>query len=220
MAYGPEAEPVHRSAVTKERAKLSWTAFEQLHRDAVHLAYEVWPSSEEDAWQGLSVFAIDGSKFHRPASLALRAAFDPDSGLDHCGKGHYPDAWFPPPTISFAAYPSARTVKPMPQANEREEVKALLPHIPSGGVLRFDRGYPSDELIDSLNRHDPGYWLIRCPASAHLCRRRSLRSIRPDPSHDHPPATACRGDHPARHSPEPKMAFVRNSSPPDHGRYR
>jgi hypothetical protein len=58
----PEAEAVHRSAVTKARAKLCWTAFERLHRDAVRLAYEGWPASEEDTWQGLSVFAIDGSK--------------------------------------------------------------------------------------------------------------------------------------------------------------
>jgi hypothetical protein len=29
----PEAEAVHRSSVTKARAKLSWTAFEQMHHD-------------------------------------------------------------------------------------------------------------------------------------------------------------------------------------------
>jgi hypothetical protein len=81
----PEAEAVHRSAVTKARAKLSWTAFEQLHHDAVRLAYELWPASEEDTWQGLSVFAIDGSKYDLPASAVLRAAFDPDSGLEQPG---------------------------------------------------------------------------------------------------------------------------------------
>ena len=81
---------MHRSTVTKARAKLSWTAFEQMHHDAVRLAYEVWPTDEGDTWQGLSVFAIDGSKYRLPASEALRAAFDPGSGLDHPGKGHYP----------------------------------------------------------------------------------------------------------------------------------
>ena len=42
----PEAEAVHRSTVTKARAKLPWTAFEQVHPDAVRLAYTLWPASE------------------------------------------------------------------------------------------------------------------------------------------------------------------------------
>ena len=162
----PEAEAVHRSTVTKARAKLSWTAFEQLHHDAVHLAYEVWPTTDEDTWQGLSVFAIDGSKYRLPASEALRASFDPDSGLDQPGKGHYPQCLVSTVYDVFRRLPIARTVQPMAQANEREEVKALLPHIPSGGVLLFDRGYPSYDLIAYLHRHYQGYWLIRCPASA------------------------------------------------------
>lgn len=66
----PDAEAVHRSTVTKARAKLSWTAFEQLHHDAVRLAYAVWPTGDEFTWQGLSVFAIDGSKYHLPAADA------------------------------------------------------------------------------------------------------------------------------------------------------
>ena len=162
----PEAEAVHRSAVTKARAKLSWTAFEQLHQDAVRLAYDLWSGSDEDTWQGLSVFAIDGSKYHLPASKALRQAFDPDSGLDHPGKGHYPQCLVSTVYDVFRRLPIARTVRPMAQANEREEVKALLPHIPSGGVLLFDRGYPSYDLIDYLSRHYLGYWLFRCPAQS------------------------------------------------------
>jgi hypothetical protein len=137
-----------------------------MHHDAVRLAYEVWPASEEDTWQGLSVFAIDGSKYRLPASEALRVAFDPNSGLDHPGKGHYPQCLVSTVYDVFRRLPIARTVQPIAHANEREEVKALLPHIPTGGLLLFDRGYPSYELIAYLNRHYSGYWLIRCPASA------------------------------------------------------
>jgi hypothetical protein len=162
----PEAEAVHRSAVTKARAKLSWTAFEQLHQEAVRLAYELWSASHEDTWQGLSVFAIDGSKYRLPASEALRRAFDPDSGLDYPGKGHYPQCLVSTVYDVFRRLPIARTVRPMAAANEREEVKALLPHIPTGGVLLFDRGYPSYDLIDYLSQHYPGYWLFRCPAQS------------------------------------------------------
>jgi hypothetical protein len=160
----PEAEAVHRSTVTKARAKLSWTAFEQMHHDAVRLAYEVWPATDEDTWQGLSVYAFDGSKYNLPASAALRAAFDPDSGLDKPGKGHYPQCLVSTVHDVFRRLPIARTVQPMALANEREEAKALLPHVPPGGILLFDRGYPSYELIDYLCRHYLGYWLFRCPA--------------------------------------------------------
>lgn len=162
----PEAEAVHRSAVTKARAQLSWTAFEHLHRDAVRLAYEVWPASEEDTWQGLSVFAIDGSKYDLPASAALRAAFDPDSGLDQPGKGHYPQCLVSTVHDVFRRLPIARTVRPIADANEREELKALLPHIPAGGVLLCDRGYPSYDLINFVRRQYHGYWLFRCPAQS------------------------------------------------------
>ncbi len=45
-----------------------------------------------------------------------------------------------------------------------QEAKALVPHIPKGGILLFDRGYPSYDLIDYLIRHYQGYWVFRCPA--------------------------------------------------------
>jgi len=153
----PAAEAVHRSAVTKATAKLSWTAFEHLHRAAVRLAYDLWPASEEDTWLGLSVFAIDGSKYDLPASTALRAAFDPDSGLDRPGRGHDPQCLVSTVQDVFRRLPIARTVRPIADANEREELQALLPHIPPGGVLLGERGYPSYDLIDFVSRHYSGY---------------------------------------------------------------
>ena len=126
----PAAEAVHRSAVTKARAKLPWTAFEPLHQDAVCLTYALWPAADEDTWQGLSVFAIDGFIYQLPAAAALRQAFDPDSGLDHPGKGHYPHCLVSTGYDVFRRLPIARTVRPIAAANEREEVKALLPSIP------------------------------------------------------------------------------------------
>ena len=160
----PEAKAVHRSTVTKARAKLSHTAFEQMHRAAVELAYAAWPANDSHTWQGLSVFAIDGSKYSLPASAALRAAFDPDSGLDKPGKGHYPQCLVSTACDVFRRLPVARTVQPIALANEREEAKALVPHIPPGGILLFDRGYPSYDLIAYLTRHYQGYWVFRCPA--------------------------------------------------------
>lgn len=130
----------------------------------LQLAYDVWPTREADTWQGLSVFAIDGSKYQLPAADAVRAAFDPDSGLEHPGKGHDPQCLVSTAYDVFRRLPIARTVQPMAEANEREEVKALLPHIPRGGVLLFDRGYPSYHLLEHLHRQYQGFWLLRCPA--------------------------------------------------------
>src|SRR5215468_9968416 len=73
----PEGHSPHRSALTKARAKLPWQAFETLLTQSVALAFEVFPPREESLWQGLSVFAFDGSKYHLPATEAVRHAFDP-----------------------------------------------------------------------------------------------------------------------------------------------
>jgi len=161
----PDAQVVHRSTVTKARAHVPWTAFGQVHQEAVKLAYEVWPTRETDTWQGLSVFAIDGSKYQLPAAAAVRTAFDPHSGLAQPGKGHYPQCLVSTVYDVFRRLPIARTVQPMAEANEREEVKALLPQIPSGGVLLFDRGYPSYDLLAHLQHQYWGLWVLRCPAS-------------------------------------------------------
>ncbi len=161
----PDAHAVHRSAVTKARAHVPWTVFEQVHQEAVQLAYEVWPTREADTWQGLSVFAIDGSKYQLPAADAVRAAFDPHSGLAHPGQGHYPQCLVSTAYDVFRRLPIGRTVQPMAEANEREEVKALLPAIPRGGVVLFDRGYPSYDLLEHLQHQYQGFWVLRCPAS-------------------------------------------------------
>src|SRR5512143_420703 len=125
----PAAEAVHRRAITKARAKLSWTAFEQLHQDAVRLTYGLWPASDEDTWQGLSVFAIDGSIYQLPAAEALRQAFDPNSGLDHPGKGHYPHCLVSTVYDVFRRLPIARTVRPiarLPQLEATNNTKPLI----------------------------------------------------------------------------------------------
>lgn len=135
---------------------------------------------------GLSVFAIDGSKYRLPAADALRKAFDPDSGLDHPGQGHYPQCLVSTVYDVFRRLPIARTVQSIAHANEREEVKVLLPQIPLGGVLLFDRGYPSYDLIDYLLRRYRG--LLGHPLSRrrHLSRRQSFRAIGANRGDPHP----------------------------------
>lgn len=64
--------------------------FRELLQKAVNLAYELWPKKSEFLWHGMSVFATDGSKYDLPATEDLREKFDPESGLENAGKGHFP----------------------------------------------------------------------------------------------------------------------------------
>ena len=68
----PEGQSPHRSALSKARAKIPWQACATVLNHSVALAYEVFPPREEYLWQGLSVFAFDGSTYHLPATEAVR----------------------------------------------------------------------------------------------------------------------------------------------------
>lgn len=112
----------------------------------------------------MSVFAIDGSKFTRPASDEIREHFDPDSGPQNSGKGHYPQALVSTAFDVFRRIPVARTVMPS-TGSEREEALAMLAHTPRGIVL-FDRGYPSYEFLLHIMENYTGHFLFRCPANS------------------------------------------------------
>lgn len=160
----PDAKAIHRSTLTKARSKVTWKVFENIFHDSVKLAYEQWPQDSAFLWNGMSVFAFDGSKYDLPATETIRKRFDPDSGLENPGRGHYPQALISTAHDVFRRIPVARTVVGMQDANEREEAKEMIPHIPKGGVLLFDRGYPSYDLIRFLKSDYTGHFLFRCPA--------------------------------------------------------
>jgi hypothetical protein len=111
----------------------------------------------------MSVYAVDGSMYDLPATDEIRKEFDPKSGLQYKGKGHYPQCLVSTLYDVFRRLPIARTVVPV-NSCEREQAKQLLPHVPPGSVLLFDRGYPSFELIRYLIAEFTGYFIFRCPA--------------------------------------------------------
>jgi len=164
----PDADAVHRSAVTKARKKLSWRVFDSLLKKSVKLAYEIWPNSSEYTWHGMTVIAFDGSKYNLPASDEIRKTFGSESGLEFPGKGHYPQYLVSTAFDVFRRLPIARTINPIQVGNEREDVKTLLPHLPKfPQVLLFDRGYPSYDLIHHLTYHESSHqFIFRCPASS------------------------------------------------------
>jgi hypothetical protein len=165
----PNAQAVHRGSVSKRRNKIHWKVFENIFYDAVKLAYELWPGdieSPQDSkylWHGMSVFAIDGSKYTLPATTEIRKEFDPESGFEYNSKGHYPQCLVSTAYDVFRRLPVARTIVDS-NGSEREEAKDLLQHIAPGNLLLFDRGYPSYELIKYINENYSGYYIFRCPA--------------------------------------------------------
>lgn len=160
----PEAEAVHRASVSKARKKVPSQLFEDILEQAVNLAYECFPEDPKYLWHGMSVFAVDGSNFDLPATDEIRAEFDPTSGLQNKGKGHYPQALVSTLYDVFRRLPTARTVVPI-NSSEREEAKELARHLPAASVALFDRGYPSYEFIRHLTKESARYFIFRCPAS-------------------------------------------------------
>lgn len=161
----PQATSLHRSALTKARSKLDWSALADLLHKIVDLAYVVFPSREEYRWQGFNVFGIDGSKFNLPSAQVLRKEFDPDSGLNTPGKGHYPQAVINTVYDVFRRIPVRRSVCSIQDGNEREQALALITGLPKDSVLLFDRGYPSYAFILALIEQAHCF-LIRCPAQS------------------------------------------------------
>lgn len=160
-----KSNAIHRSTLTKGRSKVSWKIFQKIHESSVNLAYELWPNKNKYLWEGMSVVAFDGSKYTLPATDELREEFDPESGFENSGKGHYPLCLVTTAHDVFRRIPVARSIVSI-HGSERDEAHKLLPQIPSGNVLLFDRGYPGFEFINILNNEYDGYYLFRCNAKS------------------------------------------------------
>ena len=159
------AETVHRSAITHARKKVPWTIFSEIFDKAVQVAYSLFPKDDAYDWHGMPVIAFDGSKYSLPATEKLRAEFDPHSGLQYEGKGHYPQCLVTTGYDVFRRIPVARSIVGI-HGSERQEAKDLLPKLGRPYVLLFDRGYPSFDMITYLRKHHDGFFLFRCVAKS------------------------------------------------------
>jgi hypothetical protein len=111
----------------------------------------------------MSVLAIDGSRYNLPATGGLRQAFDPHSGLQNPGKGHYPQCLVSTAYDVFRRIPVAGTIISI-HGSEQKEALDMISKMPENGVLLFDRGYPNFGLIKELSQNYNGYFLMRCKA--------------------------------------------------------
>ena len=161
----PDIQAVSAGAISKARTKVPWEAFQNIFHDAVDLTRSLWNEQPRHLWHNMSVYAIDGSKYTLPASDTLRKEFDPTSGFDNPGKGHYPQCMVSTAYDVFKRLPVALAISPY-NSSEREEAKSLLSHIPNDGIILFDRGYPSYEFILTLLLMYMGNFVLRCPASS------------------------------------------------------
>jgi hypothetical protein len=113
----------------------------------------------------LSVFAFDGVQDHLPATEAVRQAFDPQSGLEYPGRGHYPQCLVTTAYDVFRRLPVGRTVCALQDGDEREQAQHLLPLLPPNSLSLFDRGFPSYGFLYDL--HQPSrLYLMRGPATS------------------------------------------------------
>lgn len=153
-----------RSAFSKARTKIDPEVFQSIHQKAYQTTMDLWQDRPGDTWKGYSVFAIDGSKFTLPASDQIRETFDPNSGYDDSGKGHYPQCLVSTLYDVFRRIPVARTIAPI-QASERDEALKLIASLPEHGLCLFDRGYPSYQFLRTNMIDYSHRFLMRCPAS-------------------------------------------------------
>lgn len=170
-ALWPDQSQTHESSFSKARAKLTWEAFEDLHKKFTKLAYSMWDDDPSYSWFGMNVFAVDGSKYFLPSTDELREVFDPlslppaDAPTEKpTGKPYFPQCTVTTIYDVFRRLPIARSINAV-NISERKQFLNLLDKIPQKSVIIADRGYPSYEVLAACKQFFSGYFLIRCPAS-------------------------------------------------------
>jgi hypothetical protein len=113
----------------------------------------------------MSVYATDGSTFTLPATDAMREEFEPESGLEQAGKGHYPQCLVSTLYDVFRRLPIDRTIVSI-HGSERQEALALQRHVPQQRVLLADRGSPSYDLFRLLTNVYRQFFIFRGPATS------------------------------------------------------
>lgn len=166
-ALWPDQSQAHESSFSKARAKLTWEAFEDLHKKFTKLAYSIWDDDPYYSWFGMNVFAVDGSKYFLPSTNELREVFDPLSlppSNKPTGKPYFPQCTVTTIYDVFRRLPIARSIADV-NTSERKQLLNLFNTIPQKSVVIADRGYPSYEVLATFIQFFSGYFLIRCPAS-------------------------------------------------------
>jgi hypothetical protein len=152
----PRAKPVSAAAFCKARYKIQ----PALLRTLLHQAADQFDASHghEHRWNGMRVFAVDGSwmTLQRSSDLWLRFGGPSD--------GHNPQMLVCTLFDVLAEVPVDVSIGPC-HSSERDHLMDLLPRMYRGDLLVLDRGYPSYEVICELRRRGI-HFVLRVPRSS------------------------------------------------------
>jgi hypothetical protein len=143
---GEAGMQMSQQSFSEARQKIKWEALQELFEQSVALTY----SKYTERWYGWRVMAIDGSKIALPSDKKLKAYFGTYGNGENAVTGQA--------SILYDIYNDTvmdALFEPM-STGERE---LALKHIDKLGrmgdflkeLIIFDRGYPSFELIKTLN---------------------------------------------------------------------
>jgi len=144
-------DPISQQAFSKLRMNFDHSPFETMTRGLVNKEYS--GSYDLPLWHGYHVFGIDGSYLQLPRVNVLRNEFGVRGGGGTCPSAGISvlydvlHGWAVDPIITKA------------NMNERNECKKHidflvreLPQVAHNSIITMDRGYPSLDLLETLQR--------------------------------------------------------------------
>jgi hypothetical protein len=160
----PNTEPCSGAAISYARAKIDYTAFQNMFYTAVNIAQRLIPIKDSHLWKGVHrVIALDGSKYTLPHSLDIIDSLDPDAGLHNNGKGHFPQCLVMTAYDVLAEYPLSLDILPS-ATSERAIAQKIIPALPAKAIILHDRGFPSFKYMNYLHNEYNGHYIFRCPS--------------------------------------------------------
>jgi len=159
FAHNGGGEPISQQAFSKLRANFDHSPFETMVRTVVKEEYS--GKYELPLWNGFHLFANDGSYLQLPWEKELKQEYGVRGGGGRPSAGvsilyDVLHGWVLDPIITST------------NMNEREECEKhidflceQLPHLVEQSIMLLDRGYPSLELLEKLQKSGLKY-LARC----------------------------------------------------------
>lgn len=127
------------------------------------------------------VLAIDGSDFNLPWNPQSSYVCDFSQYKSYCQM--HVNALY---DLLNKSYQDC-VIQPKAEMNERESMLTMMDRLPNNSIVIMDRGYPSFNLIENLNRHQGVYYIIRAKLSSG-----SIKEIRELPPSECDRQVECR----------------------------
>lgn len=143
-------EQVSVPAFEQQKAKLKPSCFKHIF----HQLNQQIPS-QQLLDHHYHVLAVDGSDFNLPWNPQSKYACDFSKNKPYC-QMHVNVLY----DLLNSSYQDC-VIQPKAKMDERASVLDMLGSMPSNSIVLMDRGYPSFNLIENLNRQPKAYYVIR-----------------------------------------------------------